>query len=111
MAVEPAAAPVLAGRPIRSTKHKIQGVGYAAVPPQWDQELCDGFVAITDAEATRVARALAKEEGILSGFSGGANVAAAMRLAREQQDHPRGGVIVTVIPDTGLKYLSTDLFH
>lgn len=106
-AVEPASAPVLAGRPVRSTKHKLQGGGYAFVPPQWDRKLCDGYLTVSDAEAVRFARMLARDEGILSGFSGGANVAAAVKLARKVGGRKS---IVTVIPDTGLKYLSTDLF-
>ncbi len=107
-AVEPANAPVLAGGRVKSTKHKIQGTGYAFIPPQWDSNLCDGYLAVSDREAISTARLLAKKEGILAGFSGGANVAAATKLARKI-----GGakVIATVIPDTGLKYLSTDLFQ
>ena len=107
-AVEPKSAPVLAGRPITSTKHKLQGGGYAFVPSQWDPKLCDGFLAVSDAEAVSYARMLARAEGVLSGFSGGANVAAAFRLAKRVGGHRS---VVTVIPDTGLKYLSTDLFE
>jgi cysteine synthase len=62
---------------------------------------------VSDAEAIRTARLLARKEGILSGFTGGANVAASLRLARKLG--PKS-VVVTVIPDTALKYLSTDLF-
>ncbi len=105
--VEPAGAPVLAGRRVTAPKHKIQGTGYALVPEIWDPALCDGYLTVTDAEAIRTARMLARREGILSGFSGGANVAAALKLAKRLSATE---TIVTLIPDTGLKYLSTDLF-
>lgn len=107
-AVEPATAPFLAGRPVTNTSHKIQGTGYALVPALWQPELCDGFLAVTDDEAIATARLLGRHEGIFGGFSGGANVACALRLARESQP---GTVIATVIPDTGLRYLSTDLYE
>lgn len=106
LAVEPAGAQPIAGRPIADPRHKLQGAGYAAVPPQWDPTLCDGTLAIGDDEATATARSLAAREGIFAGFSTGANVAAALRLAREA---PPGGLIATVACDSGLKYLSTDL--
>jgi cysteine synthase A len=107
-AVEPASAPVLAGKRVRNPRHKLQGGGYASVPPLWElAPCCDGFLTATDAEATRVARRLGREEGICAGFSSGANVAAALTLALDVKP---GATIVTVIADTGLKYLSTDLF-
>jgi cysteine synthase A len=105
-AVEPASAAFLAGRPVVSTSHKLQGVGYAMALPVYQPELCDGYLTATDDEAVWAARTLATREGILAGFSSGANVAAALRLAREL---PAGNMIVTILPDTGLKYLSTDL--
>jgi cysteine synthase A len=105
--VEPAGAPILAGKCVAAPKHKIQGTGYALVPEIWDASLCDGYLTVTDAEAVRVARRLASREGILSGFSGGANVAASLKLAKRLSAEK---MIVTLIPDTGLKYLSTDLF-
>ncbi len=104
-AVEPEGSPVLAGGAVTNPRHKLQGAGYAAVPPLWDAALCDGTIRIGD-EATNAARALASREGIFAGFSAGANVAAALRLAR---DAAPGSLIVTVACDTGLKYLSTDL--
>jgi cysteine synthase len=107
-AVEPKSAPVLAGKPITSTKHKLQGGGYAFVPGQWDPKLCDGYIGVSDSEAVKYARMLARKEGVLSGFSGGANVAAAVKLAKKVG---RDKCVVTIIPDTGLKYLSTDLFE
>jgi cysteine synthase A len=105
--VEPSQARVLAGKPVKSQRHKLQGAGYALVPSIWDPALCDGHLGVTDAHAVRSARLLARKEGILSGFSGGANVAAAFDLAAGLG--PKS-VVVTVIPDTALKYLSTDLF-
>ncbi len=105
-AVEPAGAPVLAGRPIVQPRHKIQGAGYGELPGLWDAGLADGYFSVTDDEAIACARALARQEGIFAGFSSGANVYAALQLARQSA----GGVIVTTINDSGLKYLSTDLF-
>ena len=104
IAVEPASARRLAGEPVTSTSHQIQGTGYNLVPPLWEDSVCDGFLGVTDEDAVATARALAAREGIFAGYSSGANVWAALQLARE------GGVVVTVCPDTGLKYLSTDLF-
>jgi cysteine synthase A len=77
------------------------------VPPLWDPAYCDGYLAVEDDEAIAVARRLAREEGVFAGFSTGANVAAALRLAR---DAAPGTRIVTTANDSGLKYLSTDLF-
>jgi cysteine synthase A len=77
------------------------------VPPLWDPSLCDGFLSVTDAEAVDTARRLATREGIFCGCSSGANVAAALRVARTAN---AGAVVVTLVADTGLKYLSTDLF-
>jgi cysteine synthase A len=102
-AVEPEGSQVIAGKAITNPRHKLQGAGYAAVPPQWDAALCDGTIAIRDDEATGTMRRLAAREGIFAGFSGGANVAAALRLAREAAP---GSIIATIAPDTGLKYLS-----
>jgi cysteine synthase A len=106
-AIEPATAPTLAGGEIVNTSHKIQGAGYAMIPPQWDPAFCDGFFGVSDIEAIAVARRLACEEGVFAGFSTGANVAAALRLAAEC---PPGMLIATTANDSGLKYLSTDLY-
>src|SRR5438552_1766542 len=105
-AAEPASAPFIAGRPITSTSHKIQGTGYALIPPLWQPELCDGLLTASDEQALAVARRLAREEGIFGGFSTGANVACALELAAGATP---GSLVVTLAPDTGLKYLSTDL--
>jgi cysteine synthase A len=104
---EPAVAPFLAGKPIRGQGHRIQGGGYALLPGIFDEDVVDGFITVSDDEAIDTARALAAKEGIFSGFSSGANVAAAMKIARHV---PKGSLIVTVCCDTGLKYLSTGLF-
>lgn len=108
-AAEPASAPFIAAgaSAVTSTSHKIQGTGYAQVPPLWQPELVEGFLTVTDESAISTARALATREGIFGGFSGGANVAAALQLAR---DCPAGTLIATLVPDSGLKYLSTDLY-
>ena len=106
-AAEPASAPFIAGGPISNTSHKIQGTGYAMIPPLWDPSLCDGFLTAADDEAAETGRRLARVEGIFGGFSAGANVACALRLARQAE---LGALVVTVACDTGLKYLSTDLF-
>ncbi len=105
--VEPENAAILSGKVKNPGRHKLQGVGYADVPQLWDRAMVDGFVQVTDKEATETARALAKREGIFCGYTSGANVAAALQLARKAK---KGEVIVTVICDSGLKYLSTDLF-
>ena len=106
--VEPAGAAVLAGKPVTNPNHRIQGGGYARpdlvfVEPQY----VDGHLQVSDDEAIAVARRLAKEEGIFGGFSSGANVAAALQLLAGPM---RGATVVTVINDSGLKYLSNDLW-
>ncbi|MCC7493094.1 MAG: cysteine synthase family protein [Fimbriimonadaceae bacterium] len=104
--VEPAGAAVLAGEPVTKPGHVIQGTGYGSVPPQWEPALCTGSLAVSDDAARRLARRLAAEAGLFVGFSAGANVAAAVRLA----SHPAAPrCLVTLLPDSGLKYLSTDL--
>lgn len=105
--VEPAGAAVLAGQPITAPNHKLQGIGYAKVPAQWQPELCDGCLAVTDDEAIAMARRLAGEYGLLVGFSAGANLAACAQLAAAD-DPP--AVIASLLCDSGLKYLSTDLW-
>jgi cysteine synthase len=108
-AAEPASVPFIArgASGVTNTSHKIQGTGYALVPPLWEPDLVDGYLAISDEDAINTARLLATREGVFGGFSGGANVAAALQLAR---DCPVGALVVTLIPDSGLKYLSTDLY-
>jgi cysteine synthase A len=107
--VEPAEAATLAGKPVTNPNHRIQGGGYSMTNlPQLRAEHIDGYVQVTDEEAIRMARRLAKEEGIFSGFSSGANVAAAMELL---QTICPGKTIAVLLSDSGLKYLSTDLWQ
>lgn len=105
--VEPSNAAILSGRRRTPGRHRLQGVGYMEIPDLWEPELADGFLSVSDAEATRTARLLATKEGILAGYTSGANVAAALRLARASA---RALNIVTIITDSGLKYLSSDLY-
>lgn len=102
--VEPEGAPFLAQGTAANPQHKIQGAGYARELPQIFEEFVDGYFTVSDDEAIATARALAKCEGIFAGFSTGANVAVALRLAQCRQ------MIATFACDSGLKYLSTDLF-
>jgi len=105
--VEPAAAAVYAGKPITNKSHKIQGGGYSLDLPLIDKSLISGHVQITDDEATNMSRSLANLEGIFAGFSSGANVCAAIKLLEGPE---KGKNIVLTLNDSGLKYLSTDLY-
>jgi cysteine synthase A len=106
--VEPEGAAVLAGQPITNPGHRIQGGGYSMADlPLLSPEHVDGYIQVPDERAIACARRLAQEEGIFAGFSSGANVAAALELL---QGPCRGRTIVVVICDSGLKYLSTDLW-
>ncbi|MDR1731426.1 MAG: cysteine synthase family protein [Synergistaceae bacterium] len=105
---EPATAAVYAGKEITSQGHKIQGGGYTMDLPLVDRALIDGCVQVSDDEAADVARKLAQLEGAFVGFSSGANVCAALKLLREKE---KGGNIVLTLNDSGLKYLSTDLWE
>lgn len=106
--VEPADAAILAGKPITQPNHRIQGGGYS-IPelPMLRPEHIDGYIQVTDAEAIQTARRLAKEEGIFAGFSSGANVAAALQLLQTTYSDK---TVVVLLNDSGLKYLSTDLW-
>jgi cysteine synthase A len=106
--VEPEGAAVLAGREVVDPNHRLQGGGYAMADlPLLRGVPVDGYLSIGDEEAVGVARRLAREEGIFAGFSAGTVVAAALRLLR---DAHAGGTIAVVLADSGLKYLSTDLW-
>ncbi len=103
-AVEPAEAPILAHRKWGS--HKIEGIGDGFVPLNLDLSYLDGIIATTSDEAILIARRLSKEEGLFCGISSGCNIAAAIKLAHR---HPELKTIVTMINDTGQRYLSTEL--
>ena len=104
VAVEPEKSPVLSGG--NPGPHKIQGIGAGFVPEILDTSLYDQIITVSDEAAFETARYLAKKEGLLVGISSGANVTAAMQVARENP----GKRIVTVLCDTGERYLSTELF-
>ncbi|QHT59405.1 cysteine synthase family protein [Paenibacillus lycopersici] len=106
--VEPETAPYLAGRQVTDPNHRIQGGGYGMRLPLLDAEDVTDYLTVSDEEAVAAARELARREGVFAGFSSGANVAAALRLLRERE---RGARIALTINDSGLKYLSTDLFE
>ncbi|MBO9450510.1 cysteine synthase family protein [Tropicibacter sp. R16_0] len=106
--VEPEGAAALAGQPVTQAGHPIQGGGYAMSDLTFLHGVsADGYLTVSGDEARQTTRALAREEGIFAGFSAGANVAAALRLLEGPE---AGGVIGVVICDSGLKYLSTDLW-
>jgi cysteine synthase A len=106
--VEPEGAAVLAGQPVVDPNHRIQGGGYAMRDlPLLRGVPIDGYIPMGDEEAIGVARRLAREEGIFAGFSAGAVVAAALRLIRGEH---AGGTVAVILADSGLKYLSTDLW-
>ncbi|MGH9461349.1 MAG: PLP-dependent cysteine synthase family protein [Vicinamibacteria bacterium] len=105
IAVEPAESPVLSGG--TPGAHEIEGVGPGFVPPLWDADLVDGIVSISTADAKEMARRLARQEALFAGTSSGANVVAALGAAERLGP---GGTVVTLLCDSGLKYLSTDLY-
>ena len=105
IAVEPANSPVISGGD--PGPHKIQGIGAGFIPAILDTELIDEIYKITDEEAMETARQAARKEGILIGISSGAALAAALKIA---QKAGKGKTIVAIAPDTGERYLSTELF-
>jgi cysteine synthase A len=113
VAVEPESSPVLtqkkSGQPIQPGPHKIQGIGPGFVPDVLDLSLVDEIEKVSNEEAIAFARRLTKEEGILSGISSGAAVAAAVRQAKLPQN--KGKTIVVILPDSGERYLSSVLFE
>ncbi len=107
--VEPAGSAMLAGEPVTRANHRIQGGGYGMADlTMLDRRFIDGFLQVDDETAIKTARHLAREEGIFAGFSSGANVAAAEQLLR---GNLKGKTIAVLICDSGLKYLSTDLWE
>jgi len=105
VAVEPAGSPVLSGG--APGKHKIQGIGAGFVPEVLNTDVIDQIVPVSDQDAAETARRLAREEGILAGISSGAAAWAAIQVARRLG---KDKVVVTLLPDTGERYLSTGLF-
>jgi cysteine synthase A len=105
VAVEPAESAVLSGGPTGS--HKIEGIGIGFIPPLCKPDEVNEIFTVTTAEAKEMARRLAREEGIFAGTSSGANVVAATRLAERLGT---GATVVTIVCDSGLRYLSTDVY-
>lgn len=105
IAVEPDKSPVISGG--TPSSHKIQGIGAGFIPENYDSNVVDEVMRITDEEAYEYARRMGREEGMLVGISSGANVAAAVKIAKKLG---KGKKVVTVAPDGGEKYLSMGLF-
>ena len=97
----------LAGKPITRSNHKIQGGGYSMDLPFLERDLVSDYLSVSDNESIDAARSLAKKEGLFAGFSSGANVAAALKLLSGVE---KNSSIALLINDSGLKYLSTDLY-
>jgi cysteine synthase A len=104
--VEPAESSVLRGG--QPGPHHIEGVGIGYVPSLWDPALVNEILPVGTEEAKEMARRLAREEGLFAGTSSGANVVAAIRVAERLGPDAR---VVTLAPDSGLKYLSTDVYR
>jgi cysteine synthase A len=105
-AVEPAESAVLSGQP--SGSHKIEGIGIGFVPPLWRREQVNEIIQVATDEAKAMARRLARDEAIFAGTSTGANIVGALRVAKQLG---AGATVATVIVDSGLRYVSTDLFQ
>lgn len=105
VAVEPGESAVLSGG--QPGAHRIEGIGLGYLPPMWSPGVADEIVAVTTAEAKAMARRLAREEGLFAGISSGGNVAAAIQVGMRLGP---GATVATLLVDSGLKYLSTDLY-
>jgi cysteine synthase len=105
-AVEPAESAVLSGGP--SGAHQIEGIGIGFIPPLWEPDQVNQIIGVSTDEAKAMARRLAKEEGIFAGISSGANVVAALQVA--ERLGPKA-TVATIMVDSGLKYLSTDVYR
>jgi cysteine synthase A len=106
IAVEPGESAVLSGG--QAGAHKIEGIGIGYAPPLWEPGVVDEIIAVPTADAEAMARRLAREEGLFAGTSLGANVIAAIRVARKLGT---GATVATLLVDSGLKYLSTDVYR
>jgi cysteine synthase A len=104
--VEPASSAVISGDD--PGYHRIQGIGEGFIPDLLEHEHYDGVIKVSDVEAKACACRLSRLEGIFAGYSAGANVFASLKVAEELG---KGKTVATVIPDSGMKYLSTELFH
>ncbi len=107
VAVEPQASPVLSGG--KPGPHKIQGIGAGFIPDVLETELIDEIIQVTNLDAMETTRKLATKEGILAGISSGAAMWAAIEISKRPQS--RGKTIVVILPDTGERYISTELFE
>ena len=107
VAVEPARSPVLSGG--KAGPHKIQGIGAGFIPKILDTSLIDQVIPVTDEDAMRTSRELSATEGLLVGISSGATAFAAREIAKDEAN--QGKRIVVLLPDTGERYLSTELFQ
>ena len=106
IAVEPAESAVLSGQP--SGSHQIEGIGIGFIPPLWKPDEVEEIMTVTTEEAKRMARRLAREEALFAGTSTGANVVAALRVAERLGP---AATVATIVVDSGLRYLSTDVFR
>lgn len=107
MGVEPQRSPLLSGG--KAGPHRIQGIGANFIPKNYHPEVVDEIIPISDEEAMNASRLLAQKEGLLVGISSGAAFHAALQLARREEN--KGKMIVVLLPDTGERYLSTELFE
>jgi cysteine synthase len=108
VAVEPAESPVLSEGPAATGAHRIEGIGLGFVPPLWDPATADEIQTVSTDDAKAMARRLAREEALFAGTSSGANVVAALRIAERLGPD---ATVVTILVDSGLKYLSTDVYR
>ncbi len=109
IAVEPNDSAVISGK--KAGPHKIQGIGAGFIPKNLDESILDEVITIKNEEAYITARNMAKKEGLLVGISAGANIKSALKIAEKMNNKGKKAKIVTIAPDSGERYLSTDLFE